>query len=270
MQKCLGRDIYYEIHGETGDYLVVLNGMMMMTKAWYPILPTLKEQYRVVLLDLVDQGASEKMDEPYTNKFQADIVNALMDNLGIKQAYIMGTSYGGTVGLLLALHYPQKIKKMFFFAAGGYFSAYLNEVTELWKQAALSYDLDVFTGSYVPYVYSPAFFTKHRDAIYGRKEVLRPLFSKEYCDAFVRIASSAQGFDVRDRVSEITCPILIAAPEIDLLIPINEVREFVKGLPNGELVIIPDTGHVVVFEKSALIISMIIGWFQDIDFVEVF
>ncbi|MCL2367487.1 MAG: alpha/beta hydrolase [Oscillospiraceae bacterium] len=272
ISKCLGKDLYYEIHGEKGEYLLVLNGMLMTTRAWLSVLPSLAEHYRVILLDMVDQGQSEKMTEAYSNAFQADVVKVLLDNLGVEQTYVTGTSYGGTVALLLALHYPEKVKKMFLFSTGGGFAnSDSGDVIDGWRAAAQSYDLDTYFDAVNPYVYAPKFFERHGAAISAGKELLRPFVTEAYFEAVIRLGDSVRNhYDLSGKTEQITCPVLIAAGEFDQLLAVDELRTLAQMLPDGHFVIIPEAGHVSIFEQPAVVLALMLGWFREIQFVKLF
>ena len=47
-----------------------------------------------------------------TYQQMASDVNAVLNHLNIDSAYIWGHSDGGIVGLLMAIHYPKKVKKL--------------------------------------------------------------------------------------------------------------------------------------------------------------
>lgn len=268
--KINGKSIYYEIHGEQGDYMVLLNGLMMSTGSWLPLIPTLKENYRVILIDMHDQGRSEKMDDHYKHDVQVNAVNGVLEHLEVEKAYFSGTSYGGTIALQYALAYPEKCLKLMVFNTLAYADPFLTDVGRLWKKAAKSYDADDYYDEFAPFIYAPWFYEKHHQSIYERKEVFRSVFTPEYCEAFVRLSSSTEGYDIRHRLTEIETPVLVVGSDEDYLTPMKQQYYLKDHLPNAEFVLIPDSGHGAVYEKSTMIVSLMIGWFRDINVAQVF
>jgi pimeloyl-ACP methyl ester carboxylesterase len=57
--------------------------------------------------------------------------------------------------------------------------------------------------------------------------------------------------DVRDRLTEVTCPSLVIAGEHDRLIPTRFQSEMAETLPNGEYVELAGAGHVPMLERPA-------------------
>ena len=73
-----GKQIYYELHGE-GRPLLLLNGIMMSCRSWAEFVQPLSAQNQLILLDMLDQGRSAKMTEPYDHSVQIRLVDALLD-----------------------------------------------------------------------------------------------------------------------------------------------------------------------------------------------
>ncbi|MBN2794542.1 MAG: alpha/beta hydrolase [Clostridia bacterium] len=268
--KINGKNIYYEVHGDQGDFIVMLNGLMMSTNSWLPLIQTVKENFRVVLIDMHDQGRSEKMEHSYKHDVQVEAVKGVLDHLNIEKANFCGTSYGGTIALQIALTYPEKCNKLMVFNTLAYADKFLTDVGKLWEKAAASYDPDKFYDEFAPYIYAPWYYEKFHDSIYERKELFRSFFTPEYCDAFIRLSNSTQGYDIRERLSEISTPVLVVGSDEDYLTPMKQQYFLKNNLPNSEFVIIPDSGHGAVYEKSLLIVTLMMGWFRDITVIPVF
>ena len=76
-----GYKVYYEIHGESGEPLLILNGIMMSTNSWKPMLKNLSKNNVAILVDFLDQGQSSRMTESYTHEIQVRLLDALLDIL---------------------------------------------------------------------------------------------------------------------------------------------------------------------------------------------
>jgi len=274
MPTCIaknGKKLNYVIHGDKGDYLLLVNGLMMTTNSWLPLLPTLKQNFRVVCVDLHDMGASEKIsDIEYKVDIQADAVLSIIDEIGIDKINLCGTSYGGTVALLFSLKYPERVNKMMLFNTLAYADAYLTEVGRLWQKGMLSYDTDTYYDTFVPFIYAPAYFEAHYEKIYERKEMIRPIVGKEYFDSIYRLSKSVEGYDIRNSLKDITCQTLIVGCDQDYLTPMAQQQLLASNIPNAKFVLVPGAGHGVVYEKSDIIVMLAIGWFRDIETIPVF
>ncbi len=106
-----GVKIYYEVYG-TGQPLVLIhgNGGSIKGRAWF--IDTLSKKYKVIMMDNRCHGKSACPSGYLTYEQMADDLNAVLNELHIDSVMIWGHSDGGIVGLLMAIHYPKKVKKL--------------------------------------------------------------------------------------------------------------------------------------------------------------
>lgn len=107
-----GYTLGYEVHGE-GDRVVVLtNGLLLDAGVNRPLARSLAAQgYRVVLLDLLGHGTSDKPPHATLHRMDryARQVVALLDELGIERAAVGGVSLGANVTLHVAAQAPDRV-----------------------------------------------------------------------------------------------------------------------------------------------------------------
>ncbi len=102
-----GGDLAWEAAGE-GEPVILLHGHSFDRRMWDPQFAELAKHYRVFRYDLRGYGLSDLPTEG-TDFLHADDLAALMDDLGIKKAHVVGLSLGGfVVGDFLAMH-PDRI-----------------------------------------------------------------------------------------------------------------------------------------------------------------
>lgn len=105
----LGRRIFAVDHGPTSseraEPLLVIHGYPTSSFDYAPLLPVWAEHRRVLLVDLLGYGLSEKPDIAYTMAGQADVVMAVTERLGLGRLALLTHDMGDTVGgELLARH----------------------------------------------------------------------------------------------------------------------------------------------------------------------
>jgi len=106
-----GVKIYYEIYGQ-GKPMVILHGNGGSIGGRANLIPDFASHYKVIALDNRCHGKSDCPKGYLTYEQMASDVNALLNHLKIDSAYIWGHSDGGIIGLLVAIHYPKKVKKL--------------------------------------------------------------------------------------------------------------------------------------------------------------
>jgi pimeloyl-ACP methyl ester carboxylesterase len=77
----------------------------------------LRGHYRVLVMDSRGHGRSSSTDQTYSYDRMSEDVVALLDHLGIAKTAIVGWSDGADIGLDLAMHHPERVERLFAFAA---------------------------------------------------------------------------------------------------------------------------------------------------------
>src|SRR5215831_11008282 len=112
-----GIRIWYAVFGE-GEPVVFLHGGMGSSNYWGLQVPAVARHYQVIVLDSRGQGRSTWNSEPPISfHLMASDVLAVMDTLHIPKAALVGWSDGAIIGLDIAIHNPQRLTKLFAFAA---------------------------------------------------------------------------------------------------------------------------------------------------------
>jgi pimeloyl-ACP methyl ester carboxylesterase len=112
-----GAQIYYAAYG-AGRPVVLLHGGLANSEYWGNQVPALtKAGYRVILIDSRGHGRSSRDTRPYTYELMASDVVAVMDHLQVKRAAVVGWSDGAIIGLVMALKHPDRLTRVFAFAA---------------------------------------------------------------------------------------------------------------------------------------------------------
>jgi pimeloyl-ACP methyl ester carboxylesterase len=111
-----GIKIWYAVFGH-GTPVILLHGGLANANYWGELVPVLASHYRVVVMDSRGHGRSSRDARPYGYDLMASDVLALMDFLKIDKAAVVGWSDGAIIGLDIAMHHPERLSKLFAFAA---------------------------------------------------------------------------------------------------------------------------------------------------------
>ena len=111
-----GIRIWYAEFGR-GTPVILLHGGLANSSYWGKLVPALSGRYRVVVMDSRGHGRSTRNTHPFGYDLMASDVVGLMDYLKIRKAAIVGWSDGAILGLDIAIHHPERVSKLFAFAA---------------------------------------------------------------------------------------------------------------------------------------------------------
>lgn len=109
-------ELAYEIHGDSGVPCVLLHGLLLDSLVNRDLAARFVTQgYRVILLDLLGHGESDKPTDPRELRidFFAEQTLALLDHLGIERALVGGVSLGAITALQVAAKAPERCFGLF-------------------------------------------------------------------------------------------------------------------------------------------------------------
>jgi pimeloyl-ACP methyl ester carboxylesterase len=105
-------ELYYEVHG-SGPPLVLLHGAYMTVDMFGPLLPGLAVTRQVIAPELQGHGrTNDPADRPITYEQMADDVAALIWELGVAPADVVGFSMGSGAALQLAIRHPEAVRRL--------------------------------------------------------------------------------------------------------------------------------------------------------------
>jgi pimeloyl-ACP methyl ester carboxylesterase len=111
-----GVKIWYASFGQ-GEPVILLHGGLANANYWGDQVRALQANYRVIVMDSRGHGRSTRNQAPFGYDLMAADVIGLMDFLKVPRAAIVGWSDGAIIGLDIAMHHPERVTKLFAFAA---------------------------------------------------------------------------------------------------------------------------------------------------------
>ena len=248
--KLRDAEIYYEVHGQ-GQPMVFLSETACDGEVWktYQV-PEFSKDHRVIIHDYRGTGQSSKPSIDYTTKMFAQDVIALMDHLKADDAIVVGHSMGGRVAQILALDYPNRVKRLVLASTGSHFPQtkglplkIMKEMIE-WGYEKYERDHSILVG------FTDEFVKNHPDRVEHYLEIrMQNLCPVEF---YLRHVLARQSHDTSGRLKDIRQPTLILVGEDDRNMT-SEVNHrtssdvLAQGIPNSKLVVLPNERHSYFF-----------------------
>jgi pimeloyl-ACP methyl ester carboxylesterase len=110
-----GARVYYYAAGQRGDGdpIVLLHGFPTSSHLWGTVVPLVPAGHRVVVLDLLGYGRSDRpMGRDVSIKGHAERLRLVLDALGIERACVVGHDVGGGVAQAAALRWPARVSAL--------------------------------------------------------------------------------------------------------------------------------------------------------------
>ena len=229
--KLNGIRMYYETHGQ-GPVLVLLHGGAGDGRQFEKQVPAFEKHFRLIVPDMCAQGRTNDRPAPLTYHAMAEDVIALMDQLGIKRFDIMGWSDGGNTGLDLAIHHPDRLRRLVTFGAN--FSPNgMNPTDMAWDDTATV----------------AAFGDGMREG--WTKESPEPAHYELAMTKIIRLWRTLPRF-TQAQLHSIQARVLVCAGDHDVIRPAH-TKALAHAIPGAQLWIVPNASHSAMQEKPDLV-----------------
>jgi 3-oxoadipate enol-lactonase len=247
-----GVSLYYELHGDLGEPLVLVHGYTGDITDWRHQFPEFSHTHRVMAMDLRGHGRSEAPRErsSYTIEQMASDVQALIDQVGFERYHLLGHSMGGAIVQEIALRRPQKLLSLTLEDTSFKFGMMADPAVEDWwkTRMALAEAGNMAELAELPPPLPPP---PHMPA--GRLEEAKVRLSKMSPDAFIGAWQGLVGWQgTKDRAAAIAMPTLIIYGDLDTPALIQGMTRLVQVLPNASVEVIPEAGHSPQQERPEL------------------
>jgi 3-oxoadipate enol-lactonase len=245
-------NIYYESHGK-GEPILLIEGYGQYSGHWATMIPTLSQDYRVIVFDNRGTGRSDKPEIPYTIKMMADDARGVLYATGVGSAHVFGVSMGGMIAQEFAINYPDRLRSLILgctFCGGA--KAILptpEALAFLTNPEMAKLPVEEQARETVPWLWTKEFIDKNPEAV----EVFVDITSK-YPTPPHGFACQAQAIafhDTYERLPQITAPTLVIVGDADKIIPAENSKILASRIPNAELVVLKNAGHGFFVEAEA-------------------
>lgn len=239
--------IHYERRGN-GPLLLLLHGIGSNSHAFRHQLAELSDEWTVVAWDAPGYGRSDDPPAPFSLEDMADRAVALLDELGIERAHLLGVSMGGVVAQLAFHRHPQRVRSLILAdtnAGGG-------ALPEPERSARVQQRLDALERL------GPRRMAEAR-APHLVRAGAPPHLLAEVTDIMAEVhpagyraaAIALSQTDLTPLLGALDVPTLVIHGKQDTVVPPETGRMLAVAIPGAQLVLIPDAGHVANQEQPA-------------------
>jgi len=247
----------------TGGTIVLVHCFTCAIDWWDGMRPLLEREHRVVAVDLLGHGDSEKPDAGYEISNQADLVAQALGRLDVRDATVVGHSLGGTVSVALAQQSPQLVDRVVIVDTGP-----THEEGDLGLIARLGFapvvgeafwrtkpDFAVEKGlevAFAPGFDVPDAFVEDVDRMTFASFDDSPAASEDY--------GKEEPLDVRMKETGKPLLVIMGAEEQIIDDPAARLAEYRDTVPGARTRLIPDVGHSPNVEAPALTAKLVLDF----------
>ncbi|MEH0154323.1 alpha/beta hydrolase [Limibacter armeniacum] len=245
-----GMTVHYQDEG-TGIPLILLHGTASSLQTWDGWRKQLRQDYRIIRLDLPGFGLSgPHPNKDYSIAMYDRMLSTLLDSLKIDECYLVGNSLGGEIAWNFTARHPAKVNKLILISPSGI----RNETTtspwvfDLTKTPLIQQALRYCT---------PKFLVKQNLLeVYGDDSKVDDKLVNRYHQTLLR-SGNRQAFidrismpkkDNTSMIGQVYAPTLIMWGKKDVWIPSELATKFSDKIADASMIIYEDAGHVPMEE----------------------
>jgi pimeloyl-ACP methyl ester carboxylesterase len=240
--------------------IVLLHGFDSSLLEFRRLLPLLSPEYRVWAIDLLGFGFTERsLDVDYSPASIAMHLDAWWQQSIDRPIILVGASMGGAAALEFTLAHPERVEKLILIDSVGctnppqigkfLFPPLTTLATKFLSTPKVRHNISIKA------YYNPIFATADADLCASLH-----LEMPHWSEALISFTRSGGYGGLRDRLPEISTKTLIIWGEADRIIGRKPADIFAKSLPNSQLVLVPNAGHVPHLESSLITAKSILDF----------
>jgi len=251
-------NVHYNDTAQGDDTVVLLHGSGPGASGWANFSSNIDALagagFRVLLVDMPGWGKSDSVvvSSGTRSDFNARILRAVLDALGISKVHLLGNSMGGHSAVAFALAHPQRVGKLILMGGGtggpGVLTPMPAEGIKLLNLLYREPTLENLKRMMNVFVYDPGTLT---EALIQAR-LANMLARRDHLENFVKSqqANPKQYSDYRARLSEIAAPTLVVWGREDRFVPFDIALHLLAGIPDAQLHVFNRCGHWVQWEHA--------------------
>jgi pimeloyl-ACP methyl ester carboxylesterase len=258
-----GMQVHYRDEGK-GMPIVLIHGTASSLHTWDDWTSTLKKNYRVIRLDIPAFGLTgPNPSGDYRINAYSNFLNKFLLNLAIDSLYLAGNSLGGNIAWYYASEHPDKVKKLILVDPSGY--PRNGEVPWIFKLARTP-----ILNSIIRYITPRSIVEKNLQQVYFDDSKITESLIDRYYDLTLREGNRTAFIDraktdMKDdtnKLKKISAPTLIIWGDQDIWIPVSDGKRFTTDIPNAQLKVMENVGHVPMEEKPKESIHLMLDFIK--------
>jgi pimeloyl-ACP methyl ester carboxylesterase len=227
---------------------------------WFRIGPMLSNRYRLTIVDHRSHGLSPKVTEPFEIEDVADDVAAVLTEVGIENATVVGYSMGGSIAQALAHRHPSLVDRLVLIATFAKHPAAWrwSRVAGTWLLRAWERATGLGTAETRASYLLATGAVEHRYARWLWDETHR-----RDAESGAAASFSLFRFDSTAWIGRLAMPSLVVIPLSDQLVPIRWQYDLAAALPHAQVVEIPGARHEAPLTHPEAISEAIESFIKD-------
>lgn len=240
-----------------GPSLVIVHGFLGGIDEWDDLTAHLASWFDVIAVDLPGFGGSAGISAPATLSGYADLVVQMLDSLNVDTFVLLGHSMGAMIAQQFALDHGHRVDRLVLYGAAstgqlpGRFETFETTI-ERFRSMGIANGGEPIIASWF---------------VVGRKHPAFPMYRRmaeqANTEAAIRALRAVAAWEVTSRLGSIKMPTLVIGGDRDRSTEPTEQFRLWRGLPRGQLCILPNCAHAAHLEQPELFRDLLVRFLTE-------
>ncbi|MBL8101077.1 MAG: alpha/beta hydrolase [Anaerolineales bacterium] len=268
-------NVHYKEAGAGETTFILLHGFGGSTFSWREVMDDFSRLGHVIAYDRPAFGLTERpmpedwAENPYGMTANVELLRGLLDTFGVEKAVLVGNSAGGGVSVAFALEYPERVESLILVdpgVGGGRGPQFPAWALPLMWTPQMRHLGPLMMRDYqetLPNTIQREWYDSTKLTTEIKQEYLKLLKIKNWDRAFYELTFAPAYPELRPLLPQLSVPVFIVAGQEDRLIRSFYFEAISTEIPNAELTLIPQCGHVPQEECPIQFMEAVINYLEN-------
>lgn len=245
-----GTRIHYDVWGKAdGEPLLMIQGLGADRRGWILQRRAFGAKYRCIALDNRGVGKSDAPPGPYDLSMMARDAMAVLDDVGVDRAHVMGASMGGVISQIVGVLHADRVRSLTLACTACRQLPWRRELLAEWAALAEVEGMGAFVQRNARWLFGARSFRRLQPLI----GPVGGLALNASPHAFIAQVDAILAADetLREELHRVAVPTLILVGSQDILTPRGDSEELLSLIPGARMAVVRGAAHGFMFEHAS-------------------
>jgi pimeloyl-ACP methyl ester carboxylesterase len=273
-----GVTVHYKEMGQGEPVFILLHGFGASEYSWREVMEPLSSSGRVIAYDRPAFGLTERPMEgnwtgtnPYSVQGNVELLDGLMDELGVDKAILVGNSAGGEVAAAYAIEHPERVQGLVLVdpaVGNGSRGPIPQWAVSLMASPQIRHIAPLLVRTIAGDMGNDTIRMAWHDPSRIDPEVYegyrKPLRANNWDKSLYEFTIAGNPVNYSGRLANLTMPVLVVTGDDDRIVPPEQSIQLSREIPGAELAVLKDCGHVPQEECPDQFMTSIQAFLEDV------
>ena len=251
--------VFYTTYGvdASNPVVIFLNGTTQTTLYWGGLVPAFSSRFGLLCYDARAQGQSDLGDKPISLPLHVSDLRALLRDLAIDKAHLVGISHGAWVALAFTAEFPDMVDHLVLCSLSAKTNDRSRTIVRSWLEILRLSGLKAMAWAALPTVFGNNFLNQHQKIL---DKIVDAVALRNRKKSLMTQLDAVLQYPAPDSITKsLSQPVLVVSGAEDPIVDPGDVRRL-ADLYNARHEEIPDVGHSIPAEAPRIFEELVLNF----------